>query len=460
MKRAAHFSVYLQCALFVLCVVPAANVRADLTFAVNTGADRSDDDTGDGVCHTTANNCSLRAAIMEANHMLGPGVARINVPVGSYLLTRPLSGANGDDSGDLNLTQPNSAGQFIAIVGAGASTTIIDGNQLDRLFEIAAGRDASISGVTVRNGRSFGRGGGIRNSGMLTITNCVIEENQAGQEGGGISNENALTILGSTIASNIAQSDGGGLASSGSLTVIGSSIRSNLSLGIHNGGGLDLSGQSSIYESAIYDNASNNGGGILNSNQLSVVNSTISGNRANNNGGGIYNFGSAAIYNTSVIDNDADDDHDQDGGIGGGVYSAIGVGLRFIVVNSMIARNAYVAYVNPNDCDGDLEVYGWNLFGDVVGCAFSGNGLAGRGFVALDTIGPLQANGGPTWTHALLPGSQAINSTFDNLGCVDEGGFTLSTDQRGAPRVSGLRCDVGAFEFGANVDPIFSNGFE
>jgi hypothetical protein len=69
------------------------------------------------------------------------------------------------------------------------------------------------------------------------------------------------------------------------------------------------------------------------------------------------------------------------------------------------------------------------------------------GLIALNTIGPLQNNGGPTWTHALLPGSEAIDTTFDNLGCVDETGALLTSDQRGATRPVGARCDVGAFEF-------------
>jgi hypothetical protein len=51
----------------------------------------------------------------------------------------------------------------------------------------------------------------------------------------------------------------------------------------------------------------------------------------------------------------------------------------------------------------------------------------------------LQYNGGPTWTHALLPNSDAINNTLDALGCVDETGTKLTTDQRGYPRPVGVR---------------------
>jgi hypothetical protein len=52
-------------------------------------------------------------------------------------------------------------------------------------------------------------------------------------------------------------------------------------------------------------------------------------------------------------------------------------------------------------------------------------------------LGPLQDNGGPTMTHALLPGSIAID-------VIPEAACEVDTDQRGFPRDS--MCDVGAFE--------------
>jgi hypothetical protein len=86
-------------------------------------------------------------------------------------------------------------------------------------------------------------------------------------------------------------------------------------------------------------------------------------------------------------------------------------------------------------------------------------GDATRELFSLNTIGPLQDNAGPTPTHALLPGSEAIDST-NVQGCVSQNGAPLTTDQRGAQRIAGMRCDVGAFEYGAVVDRIFNDGFE
>ena len=114
--------------------------------------------------------------------------------------------------------------------------------------------------------------------------------------------------------------------------------------------------------------------------------------------------------------------------------------------NSVTINNALI----PEDCSGTLEVYGWNLLGDLSGCTFTGNGISSRGTIPLNTFGPLQDNGGPTLTHALLAGSTAIDSTYAQ-GCVNETGATLTTDQRGAARGAGVSCDVGAFEY---VSPV------
>jgi hypothetical protein len=60
-------------------------------------------------------------------------------------------------------------------------------------------------------------------------------------------------------------------------------------------------------------------------------------------------------------------------------------------------------------------------------------------------LGPLQDTGAPTETHALLPGSIAID-VIPEVDCVVAEGEPLTTDQRGQPRPGGTLCDVGAFE--------------
>jgi hypothetical protein len=184
-----------------------------------------------------------------------------------------------------------------------------------------------------------------------------------------------------------------------------------------------------------------------------VINSTISQNYANTNGGGIVKYGTSglvALYNTTIMDNDADHDRDQLGGIGGGVYS--GDGARFMLINTLIAGNTVLDSPIYDDCSGTLEAYGMNLFYDASGCTIPN--VLNADLIALNAFGPLQDNGGPTWTYALLPGSTAIDYTLDSLGCVDNIGAMLTTDQRGFPRPVGVRCDVGAFEYSPPLPPL------
>jgi hypothetical protein len=425
-----------------------------VTFVVDTVEDRLDDDIADLVCHTSANTCSLRAAIMQANHLPASTTAiSIRIPAGTFVLTRPAVETADEETGDLNLATPSNPNQRIDIIGAGAANTVIDANRLDRVFHVETGRSAQIHALTIRNGyvapgpNSLGLG--VLNEGSLTIGRCVIEANTGtNNAGGGIYN-----------------------TATGVLQVVDSTIRSNVA---SYGGGMSLYGTTTIRNSTLHDNGSGVGGAIqvwsgnlAQPTVLRIINSTLSDNWANLNGGGIFvvNLGDAGnsrvfLYNASLVGNDADHDHDEIGGTGGGVY--VTPGTRFVVVNTLIAGNTQLDGNAADNCFGTLEAYGYNLLDDLTNCAFSGSGILGRGLVAPNTIGGLQANGGPTPTRALLSGSQAIDAT-NNQGCIDETGARLTVDQRGAPRGTGLDCDVGAFEYGALVpadDEIFGDGFD
>jgi predicted outer membrane repeat protein len=453
LKSIFYSTVFLAVALLMLAMLLVPRALASpsaVTFTVDSVLDQIDDDTSDGVCHSAANHCTLRAAIMQANILPGLGVTII-VPSGTYTLTRPPAGLDGDDNGDLNLTTPGSGSPIITITGAGAGKTIIDANQIDRVFHVHPNRVAAISDVTVRHGYLAGanaNGGGIYNEGSLTVSRAAISANHVGVgQGGGINNAPlaSLTLVNSTLSQNSSDYFGGAIDNSGSLDLRNSTLSQNTALTV--GGAISSSGTLKISNSTIFGNSSNDGGGIYTgTGTLYVINSTISQNYANTNGGGILKYGTSglvALYNTTIIDNDADHDRDQLGGIGGGVYS--GAGARFMVVNTLIAGNTILDAPFSDDCNGMLEAYGQNLFGDMSGCTIPN--VLNAGLISLNTIGPLQDNGGPTWTHALLAGSEAIDTTIDSLGCVDETGALLTTDQRGAARPVGVRCDVGAFEY-------------
>ena len=390
---------------------------------------------------------------MEANRISGTG-ATIFLPSGIFKLTilPDYYGFEGEGEGDLDLISPLTGSPMITITGAGPGLTIIDANKISRVFRVYPGRVAAISNVTIRNGY-FAQGnllnhdgGGIYNEGTLTVSNVTISANKVPGDGGGISNgrNSYLIVENSTISQNYSNQYGGGIDNGGILDVRNSTLSENTAR--FTGGGINGGGPIKVSKSTISGNGSNDGGGIsFIVGKLYVINSTISQNYANNNGGGIFADDCpcntlVALYNTTIIDNDADHDRDQLGGIGGGVYAP--AVARFIVVNTLIAGNTILNAPIYNDCNGMLEVYGWNLLGDETGCTFSGNGSASWGVISLNKIGPLQNNGGPTWTHALLAGSAAIDTTIDSLGCVDETGALLTTDQRGVAAAGGcaLRC--------------------
>ncbi len=452
-------------ACFIAGHLLVGTAHAEVTFNVDTVTDQIDADTADGLCLTDTGDCSLRAAIMQANHLGGPDTAHIVLPAGEYVLTQAVTGSDGEDSGDLNLTTPTLAGQIISIEGDSAETTVIDANGLDRVLKIGLNRTAVINKVTIRNGLVNDAGAGIQLHGTLTLIDSTVANND-GQSGGGIwvLNTGNLVAIRSNFNSNAAHYGGGGIYVSGRATIRDSSVTGNHS---DYGGGLAVdefaTGSSStrlyIYNSTISSNAVTGvGGGVYTNGKGYFINSTISGNYANGSGGGIWNSGQAWFYNASIIGNDASHDRNPPGGSGGGVYNYNGAGSRLVAVNSLIADNTILDSPTADDCNGVLEVYGWNLLADYAGCSFSGNGAAGRGLVSTNTIGPLADNGGPTLTHALLAGSEAIDTTTAQ-GCIDDTLALLATDQRGFVRIAGAKCDVGAYEFGAE-EFVFRNGFD
>jgi hypothetical protein len=179
------------------------------------------------------------------------------------------------------------------------------------------------------------------------------------------------------------------------------------------------------------------GGGIANTGPLTISNTTISGNTASfkgvGNGGGIFN---AAPPSTLTIRNSTFSGNlvGSPAGQGGGIYMSTG---RVELENTILKAGA--AGANIFNQSGTVISNGYNLSSD------DGGGFLTAPGDQINTepmLGPLQNNGGPTFTHALLTGSPAINAGNPN--------FTPppSNDQRGPgyPRVNGGRIDIGSFE--------------
>jgi len=195
------------------------------------------------------------------------------------------------------------------------------------------------------------------------------------------------------------------------------------------------------------------GGGIFNDATLTAVNSTISSNQSGSSGGGISNYqhGMADLSNVTITANTSGI---AGAGRGGGVANTVGT---ITVRNSIIAGNSDLASGTANpDCEAPnsqgfrypLTSDGYNLIGNTTGCGIVGD--TNGNITNQDAgLGPLFANGGPTPTHALEPGSPAIDAA--NARPPGSGGRACpATDQRGVarPQPAGGRCDMGAFEAG------------
>jgi hypothetical protein len=372
----------------------------------------------------------------------------------------------------------------VTISGPGAGSLTVDGNANSRVFHIGSDKTVSIFGLTITDGNASGnypddRGAGIYNDhATLTLSNCTISGNSAAGIGGGTYNDNAiLTLNNCTIASNSAGFGSGifndGFAGSATLQINNSTISSNAA--INNGGGVYNDGSQggnaslTINSSTLSANSARYGGGILNdgfdsgSAVLAISNSTLNGNSADNSGGGVFNYGfagSAALQlsNSTLSSNSANFS-------GGGIYSTgeQGGNATLQLSNSTLSGNSagsdggaisnVFAAVQISNSILNAGAAGGNIFSDSGTITSLGYNLSsddGGGFLTgsgdqINTnpmLGPLQNNGGPTFTNELLSGSPAIDAGDPN--------FTPPPffDQRGPgfDRVVNGRIDSGSFE--------------
>lgn len=332
--------------------------------------------------------------------------------------------------------------------------------RFDANFAYEAGGAIYNSGMLMVTNSTFANnfvqagGGGIYNDGILTVTSSTFISNYTyyNSSGGGIYNSGTLSVTNSTLSGNSATNDGGGIYNTGTLTVTNSTLGTNHASSV--GGGLYVGGGTArVINSTINNNTSDfSAGGIYNAGNLVLINSTLSGNLANLNGGAMFNsiFGVANIYNSTIAFNAADWDADINGGQAGGIYNS--TSATFNLINSLLAGNSVSGAPVYDDCYGTLSSYGGNLIGTAsespsgASCTINFVGGSWVNLNDLNLLGPLQNNGGPTATIALLPGNNAINHGNSVLGCVDDAYNPLVTDQRGVARMAGAWCDIGAYE--------------
>ncbi|MBE2199053.1 MAG: CSLREA domain-containing protein [Anaerolinea sp.] len=370
------------------------------TIDVNTTADE----------FGTGTDCSLREAIQAANTdtafggcSAGSGDDIINLPAGTYTLSISGSGENSNATGDLDIASN------ITVIGAGAGQTTINANSIDRVLHILSGnvalQDLSITGGLVNE---VSGGGILQNGGSLTIENSIVSANSktgSAGFGGGVAHTNGtLVIRDSTLANNTSATSGGGLYTTvGSADIETSTFSSNAVTG--GGGG------------AIYSV----------NNTVNVVNATFNGNTITTNGGAIFvpsgSTGQITINNSTFYNN--------------APASGTGRAIRnlgsnpTILDNTLLLRGAAAASL----CSGSFTAS--NSLANDTSCTGTSTTITN-----FDTT--LRDNGGPTLTHAILPGSNAIDAG-NNATCA-------TVDQRGLSRPvdydlnSTVTCDIGAFE--------------
>jgi CSLREA domain-containing protein len=204
----------LAIAIAVACsaalLLPGSAAAA--AFMVNT--------TSDPVGASCPATCSLRAAIVAADH--AGGSSTVTLPVGTFGLALAATGSSPADdptTGDLDID----AGASVTINGAGPAASIVDANYIDRAFAVHQGAILTINGVTIEHGYSSGSGSGgnctaagaggaVCNDGVLQLTHTALRGNYAQSSGGAIfadSGARSTSITNSVISNNAANTGGG-----------------------------------------------------------------------------------------------------------------------------------------------------------------------------------------------------------------------------------------------------------
>ena len=423
-------------------------------FIVTTSADHDD-----GQCGFT--DCTLREAINRANSLF------TNLP-------RTIGFGFGV-TGTITLQSELQIYSDMTITGPGARQLAISGGATTRVFDIVISRGeitgVTISGLTIQNGnyapaQNQGEtryGGGIFLNGTLTCNDCAFvnngvsgatNSNNGGKggdgEGGAIFNAGYLTLNRCTFSGNSA------IGAAGTAFSAGGTLGAGGNGGSGRGGAIfsDTGSALAVTNCTFYGNTASGGAGgagsgaqhaaggdgigaaiflpSLPGDQLSFVNDTISGNT----GTGGLGFGTRFS-------------HGPNGGSNGGIFTTDTI-QPALVRATIVAGNYAVNGNAAADAQGPFSSGGFNLIGigdQSSGWMSSGEDQVGTTAAPINPqLGPLQNNGGPTDTMALLPTSTAI----------DQGSSFLTTDQRGQPRrfnnlsipnaSGGDGSDIGAFE--------------
>ena len=487
----------------LLALAVGARAAAATTFTVTTTADQG------GTC-AASGPCSLRQAIVSAangdtitipagTYALAAGNGQLDLASGVTIhgAGQATTTIEGDGSGRVMLISGNATTATLSgLTIAGGSTTQTAGGGLD-----AAGPgpvvldDVTVTGNTVAPsvGAFNEGGGGILSSTDLTLNGSTVSHNTVtvgasdgdsggagiliAQGGGDLTlNDSTVTDNSATVTADTANemtdnNGGGGIYMDAlNLTVNDSTVSQNKvsvtgsaqAAPADGGGGIYQFGDNLLLRgSTVSGNsasgpgvAKGGGGGVFDGGNTSqYLNSTIDANRTDepagavspdtDGGGGVLLdnvLGGVVMANMTITDNSADQ------AAGGAINNNLATEVE--ITDSIIAGNTEADDL-ANNCDSQpgpgnaIISEGFNLTNDG-SCALTGPGDI---LTVSPMFGPLQDNGGPTETEALLAGSPAIDAG-NPAGCTDLAGQALVTDERGVarPQPAGGRCDIGAYE--------------
>ncbi|MDQ5827170.1 MAG: Ig-like domain-containing protein [Chloroflexota bacterium] len=307
------------------------------------------------------------------------GADGITLAAETYTLSREGVNEDAASTGDLDVTDE------LTITGAGARATSVAGGPApfdDQIFENHAGAKTTITDLTVTGGD----GGVTNNEGDLTLDRVAVTGNTA-------------------------------------------------DLAAFVGGVYGFKGTLNLTDSTVSGNSSTNQAGVLQlGGTANITNTTISGNKATQVSGGVFSAfldgdTTMNILNSTIANNESSR-------LGGGIMTQLGAAV--FVKNTIVAGNT-VENCNAAQFGGVISSQGNNISSDD-SCPFTKPADKQN---TDPLLGPLQDNGGPTNTHALLPGSPAIDAA-NATACPER-------DQRAIVRKDGDKngtvvCDTGSFE--------------
>ncbi len=366
--------------------------------------------------------------IENGNAGSGTNGANRNVSVSASNGTaKPDGGGVGNNgggianSGTLTLEDDAVTGNSAGAGGVGGSGTITVTGSTEK--------------VVIGDGGSGGSGGGIYNSGTLSLIDDTVSGNSTGVGG----NAGTDTVTASGLADTLELSsgnggDGGGIYNSGTLSLIDDTVSGNSTGngGTAANGSLTTTGNDNILEIGAGDGGP--GGGIYNSGVLTVTNSTVAGNTTGAGG----TEGSDDVNATGTGDT-------FDVGVGG--VSGVGGGIDAGAGTDTMGATIITGNTGSN-CDrsgGTITSVGYNLTGDLSTANSCNLVVSTDKLGANPELGPLANNGGSTET--LLPslGSPALGA-IPSSPVTTLNGFQVCprTDQRGVANIG--NCTIGATE--------------